>query len=114
MFRIRNSGGVSMFLFGTTFLWLTPMYVAAATIVGFMVATWGAVPAYAMVGAARGPLRRRRAGLADAVLGCRRRPGVANPPFDVAIHAIGCAGVLLPLRLPRFEHSVHGHIVAGR
>ena len=28
MFSIRNVGGVSLFLFGTPFLWLTPVYAA--------------------------------------------------------------------------------------
>ncbi len=58
MFSIRNVGGVSLLLFGTTFLWLTPMFagvdvdtsgvawaevgfLAAVTIIGFTVATWG-------------------------------------------------------------------------
>ena len=58
MFTIRNMGGVALFLFGTTYLWLTPMFassgistkglawsitnvMAIATIVGFSIATWG-------------------------------------------------------------------------
>jgi hypothetical protein len=58
MFTIRNVGGVALFLFGTTFVWLTPMFAAAAvdtsgaawsttavlaavTIIGFTIATWG-------------------------------------------------------------------------
>jgi hypothetical protein len=28
MFTIRNLGGVALFLFGTTYLWLTPMFAA--------------------------------------------------------------------------------------
>lgn len=56
MFGIRNVGGVAFFLFGTTFVWLTPMFaatevdtsgtawatvavLATVTIVGFTVAT---------------------------------------------------------------------------
>ena len=58
MFTIRNLGGISLFLFGTTFLWLTPAFasrgvstdglmwasvrlLAFATLAGFTVATWG-------------------------------------------------------------------------
>ena len=58
MFTIRNLGGVALFLFGTTYLWLTPMFasrgvstrglawsitnvMAFATIVGFTIATVG-------------------------------------------------------------------------
>lgn len=56
--RFANIGGVSLLLFGSTFLWLTPAFVtkglsteglwwsitrvlALATLVGFTVATWG-------------------------------------------------------------------------
>jgi hypothetical protein len=58
MFTIRNIGGVALFLFGTTFLWLTPEFatrgiptsgawwsitriLALVTLLGFAVATWG-------------------------------------------------------------------------
>ena len=113
-------GGVSLFLFGTTFLWLTPMFAAAevdtsgvawaavgvlasVTIIGFTVATWG--------------LFRRTdwwesLGVACAVAGlvtlvpywiAADGSGVANPVFDVVIHAAGSFGVLLLLRLPRLR-----------
>src|SRR4029453_18609801 len=58
VFSIRNLGGVALFLFGTTYLWLTPMFasrgiptrgiwwsvtqiLAFATLLGFTVAAWG-------------------------------------------------------------------------
>jgi len=58
MFTIRNLGGVALFLFGTTYLWLTPMFAkqglstrgvlwsitqvgSLLTLLGFAVATWG-------------------------------------------------------------------------
>ncbi len=130
MFSVRNLGGVSLFLFGTTFVWLTPMFaaadvdttgvawaatgiLAALTILGFTVATWG--------------LFRRSGwweGLAEAsaILGlitlipywiAAHSSGVANPVFDVLIHAAGSVGVLLLLRVPRLEHWVNGHVAAG-
>jgi hypothetical protein len=130
MFSIRNVGGVALFLFGTTFWWLTPMFAAAGddtsgamwaivavlatvTMVGFLVATWG--------------LFRRAdwwelVGAASAVLGlvtlvpywiAADGSGVANPVFDVIIHATGSAGVLVLLRVPRLEDWVHGHVAAG-
>jgi hypothetical protein len=130
VFGIRNVGGVSLFLFGTTFLWLTPMFAAAdvntagaawaaaallasVTILGFTVATWG--------------LFRRTAwweplSVACAVAGlvtlvpywvAAVGSGVANPVFDVVIHAAGSFGVLLLLRLPRLERWVHGHVATG-
>ena len=58
MWTIRNLGGVALFLFGTTFLWLTPAFAGAGvstkgilwsvtqvlclvTMAGFTIATWG-------------------------------------------------------------------------
>ena len=58
MFTIRNIGGVALFLFGTTYLWITPMFasegistrgvlwsitnvLAFLTLIGFTIATWG-------------------------------------------------------------------------
>ena len=58
MFTIRNWGGVALFLFGTTYLWLTPMFasqgiptrgiwwsitqvLAFGTLLGFTIATGG-------------------------------------------------------------------------
>jgi peptidoglycan/LPS O-acetylase OafA/YrhL len=131
MFSIRNIGGVSLFLFGTTFLWLTPMYAAAGTdtsgvawamttalafevIVSFAVATYGLF---------RRTAWWERLATASAIMGfaalvpywvAADASGVADPPFDVAIHALGCAGVLVLLRVPRLEHWVNGHVVAGR
>jgi hypothetical protein len=130
VFSIRNLGGVSLFLFGTTFLWLTPMFAAAdvdtagaawtavaflasVTIIGFTVATLG--------------LFKRTAwweplAIACAVTGlvtlvpywvAAGASGVANPVFDVVIHAVGSVGVLLLLRLPRLERWVHGHVATG-
>ena len=131
MFSIRNVGGVSLFLFGTTFLWLTPVYAASGidtssaawttagvlatvTMIGFTVATWGLF---------------RRTGWWELVAGVSAIAGlvtlvpywvaadfsgVTNPAFDVVIHALGSVGVLILLRVPRFEHWVHGHVAAGR
>ena len=130
MLTIRNVGGVSLFLFGTTFLWLTPMFAAAnvdtsgaawaavavlstATIIGFTVATWG--------------LFRHDSWWEPLAVGCAvvglvtlvpywvaaGSSGVTNPVFDVIIHAAGSLGVLVLLRVPRLEHWVRGHVAAG-
>jgi hypothetical protein len=130
VFSIRNIGGVSLFLFGTTFVWLTPMFAAAdvdttgaawtavallssATILGFTVATWGLF---------KGSNWWEPLGVACAVAGlvtlvpywmAAAGSGVANPVFDVVIHAAGSFGVLLLLRLPRLERWVHGHVATG-
>jgi hypothetical protein len=131
MFSIRNIGGVSLFLFGSTFLWLTPMFAAAGVdtsgaawaatgvaaavvIIGFTVATWGLFrrsgwwEQWATVSSLVGLV----------VLGpywvAATGSGVANPAFDVTIHALGSAAVLVLLHAPRLEHWVHGHVAAGR
>jgi hypothetical protein len=130
MFSIRNLGGVSMLLFGSTFLWLTPMFAAsdvetsgmawaatgilvAVTISGFTVATWGLfrlVSWWETLAALSAVL-----GLATLVpyWVAADASGVANPVFDVVIHAAGSAGVLLLLRVPRLELWVHSHVAAG-
>ncbi len=131
MFSIRNVGGVSLFLFGTTFLWLTPVYAASGidtsgaawamtgvfatvTVIGFTIATWGLF---------------RRTGWWELVASVSAIVGLAtlvpywlaadssavtNPAFDVVIHALGSMGVLILLRVPTLEHWVHGHVAAGR
>jgi hypothetical protein len=130
MFSIRNVGGVALFLFGTTFLWLMPIFAAPAvdtsgtawatvallatvTIVGFTVATWGLF---------RGTNWWELLGVACAVAGlvtlfpywiAAHGSGVANPAFDVVIHAAGSLGVLVLLRVPQLEHWVHGHVATG-
>jgi hypothetical protein len=131
VFTIRNMGGVALFLFGTTFLWLTPSFAGAgistkswswsvtqwmsfATVIGFTLAMWG--------------LFKRTewwegAAIASAVLGVLVLPtywlaaskaGEVNPAFNVAIHALGDAGVFVLLLVPALERWVSGHVMAGR
>lgn len=130
MFTIRNVGGVALFLFGTTFVWLTPMFaaaevdtsgvawstaavLAAVTIIGFTIATWGLFrrtdwwEPLAVASAAAGVVTLVPYWIAA------QGSGVANPVFDVVIHAAGSVGVVLLLRVPRLEHWVDGHVAAG-
>lgn len=130
MFTIRNAGGVALFLFGTTFLWLTPSFasrgvsttgamwavtgvLALATLAGFLVATWGLF---------RKASWWEGAAVASAALGvvvlvpywfAASHAGEANPGFNVVVHALGDAGVFFLLLVPRFEHWVSGHVLAG-
>jgi hypothetical protein len=130
MFTIRNTGGVALFLFGTTFLWLTPSFasrgvsttgamwavtavLALATLAGFTVATWGLF---------RKASWWEGAAVTSAVLGvivlvpywlAARHAGETAPEFNVFIHAAGDAGVFILLLVPRLEHWVSGHVVAG-
>jgi len=131
MFSIRNIGGVALFLFGTTFLWLMPFdaakgtnttgaawatagVLAAAVIIGFTVATWGLF---------RRATWWENLATISAIVGlvtlapywvAADASGVNNPAFEVAIHAAGCGGVLVLLHVPMLEHWVRGHVAAGR
>jgi hypothetical protein len=131
MFTTRNVGGMALFLFGTTFLWLTPSFaspgvstqgvpwsitqvLALVTIALFTAATWGLF---------------RKAGwwepvaVVSAIVGfivlipywiAAGHAGEANPEFNVLIHALGNVGVLVLLLVPSLEHWVDGHVLAGR
>lgn len=131
MFSTRNVGGVSLFLFGTTFLWLTPMFVTKglrttgamwsvtgllsfAALAGFCVATWGLfTKASWWEGVA----------VASAAIGmivlvpywyAARHSGESNPGFNVVIHAAGNAGVFVLLLVPALERWVAGHVMSGQ
>lgn len=130
MFTIRNIGGVSLFLFGTTFLWLTPEFVtqglsrtgtlwsivrvlALTTALGFTIATWGLFQ--------RGAWWEVVA-LASAALGlvalvpymiAARAVGEQPAAFNALIHAVGSAGVFALLLVPRLEQWVDSHVMPG-
>jgi hypothetical protein len=131
MFTTRNVGGVALFLFGTTFLWLTPSFaspgvptngvawsitqvVALVTIALFTAATWGLFrkagwwEAVAVVAAAAGFVVLLPYWIAAS------HAGESNPAFNVVIHALGNAGVFILLLVPSLEHWVDGHVLAGR
>jgi hypothetical protein len=131
MFTIRNIGGIALFLFGTTYLWLTPMFassgistkgvawsitnvMAIATIVGFTLATWGLfTKATWWVAVA----------IASAVLGlivlipywiAANSSGETTPWFNVLIHAVCAVAVLILLFVPALNNWVNEHVMAGR
>jgi hypothetical protein len=131
MFTIRNMGGVALFLFGTTYLWLTPSFaspgvsttgvawsvtlvLALATIALFTAATWGLFKKaswwepVAIVATAVGFVVLVPYWIAAS------NAGAPNPAFDVLIHALGNVGVLVLLLVPSLEHWVDGHVLAGR
>jgi len=130
MFSIRNVGGVALFLFGTTFIWLTPAFApkgfattAAAwsvtnvasliTIVGFAVATYGLFTKaqwwepVAVAFAAIGIVALVPYLMADRGL------GGTNPMFNAFIHVMGSVGVLLLLLVPVLQRWVNGHVMSG-
>ena len=130
MFTIRNLGGAALFLFGTTFVWLTPMFATKGvttsglawtlanalswiTLAGFTVATWGLFNKtdwweLTAVGAAI-------VGLAALVpyWFAANHAGETTPGFNVFIHVLGSAGVLLLLLVPTLERWVSDHVISG-
>jgi hypothetical protein len=130
MFTIRNLGGVALFLFGTTFLWLTPDFatrglstagtwwsitrvLALVTLIGFTAATWGLFQ--------RAPWWEVVA-VVSAIVGlvvllpywvAADGAGEATPGFNVLIHALGSAGVLALLLVPTLERWVDAHVMSG-
>jgi hypothetical protein len=130
MFTIRNLGGAALFLFGTTFLWLTPSFasqgvptkgvawsitqvLSLVTIVLLTAATWGLFTKagwwepLAIVAAMVGFLVLIPYWLAAS------HAGEVNPGFNVLIHALGSLGVLVLLLVPTLEQWVNGHVLAG-
>jgi len=130
MLTIRNLGGVALLLFGSTFLWLTPAFatqgistkgawwsvtqvLALVTVAGFTVATWGLftmAPWWEAVA------------IAAAVVGllvlvpywiAAHNAGETTPWFNVLVHAVGDAGVLILLLVPTLELWVQGHVIRG-
>src|ERR687888_437214 len=130
MFTIRNLGGVALFLFGTTFVWLTPSFatrgvptkgvawsitqiLALATVALFTIATWGLFTKagwwepLAIIAAATGLLVLIPYWLAAS------HAGEVNPSFNVLIHALGSLGVWILLLIPSLEQWVDSHVLAG-
>ena len=130
MFTIRNLGGVALFLFGTTFLWLTPSFasqgvstkgvawsitqvLALVTLALFTAATWGLFTKaawwepLAIIAAVVGFLVLIPYWLAAS------HAGEPNPGFTVVVHALSSVGVWVLLLVPALERWVDSHVLAG-
>jgi hypothetical protein len=130
MFTFRNVLAVGIFLFGTTFIWLTAAFnggdrsdkgtiwkaiqaLALVAVLGFALAAWGIFKttgwwepiavASAVVGVAS---------VIPYWVAIHRTPTAANAAAleNVAIHVLGGAAVLIVLLVPAFEHWVTGRI----
>jgi hypothetical protein len=130
MFTMRNLGGVALFLFGTTFLWLTTSFatkgvrtsgtawsatnvLALLTLAGFTAATWGLFRASGWWEAVA---------VASAAVGCMavvpywiaaRDAGEVSPGWNVFVHLIGSAGVFVLLLVPSLERWVSEQVGRG-
>lgn len=129
MFTIRSIGGIALFLFGTTFAWITPEFVTAGlrnggplwatvrvlalvTMAGFTVATLGlfqrtswwepVAVTSALVGAVA---------LAPYLVAARAA-GETNPWFTAGVIALGIIGVLVLLLVPPLERWVRSHVMS--
>ena len=120
-----------MFLFGTTYLWITPMFasegistrgvlwsitnvLAFLTLIGFTIATWGLFKKTGWWD---------NVAIASAVVGlvalipfwiAAHNSGEVTPWFTVLIHVIGVAGVFVLLLIPPLNNWVNGHVMAGK
>jgi hypothetical protein len=130
MFTIRVVGGLALLTFGSTFVWLTPEFasrgvstagslwaitriLSLVAVLGFTIATWGLF---------RKASWWEGAAVVSAVLGvvvlvpywvAAHRAGEAAPGFNVLVHALGSAGVLVLLLVPPLERWVDAHVMAA-
>ena len=130
MWSLRNLGGISLFLFGTTFLWLTPAFasrgipttgalgsstrgLAMLTRAGFTVATWGLYQRsgwwlpVAVVSSVVGLVTLVPYWLAAS------RSGETTPGFNVLIHAAGSVSVLALLLVPSLQRWVQAQVMGS-
>lgn len=121
MFTFRNMVALGLFLFGTTFLWLTPSFLGVnrevadgvwsvvqilvlLTILGFSIAAWGVFKElhwWEPLAIGSGVI-----GLVVLVpywMGARQVAGAANVGSNLAVHAFGSVVLVLLLITPLFH-----------
>jgi len=131
MFSIRNIGGISLLLAGSTWLWLMPAFASRGvstsgalwavtrglsllTIVAFCVATWGLFARQEWWEAAA---------IGSAVLGlvtlvpywfAAHSGGetVGTATWNSFVHVLMLAGVFVLLLVPQLEHWVDHHVMS--
>jgi hypothetical protein len=132
MFTIRVFGGVSLFLAGSTWLWLTPAFasrevsttgflwaltrlLSLITVVAFSVATWGLFTrqgwweAVAVGSAAVGLL----ALIPYWVAAHGGGETVGTATWNAFVHVVMAAGVFALLLVPQLERWVDQHVMSG-
>ena len=130
MFTVRNLGGISLFLAGTTWLWLTPAFatrgvstsgatwaitraLSLLTIAAFCVATWALFARYSWwEGAALGSAVLGLVTLVPywfAAHGGGETTGTAT--WNAFVHLVMIAGIYGLLLIPQLEHWVDQHVM---
>lgn len=130
MFTVRNLGGIALFLFGTTFLWLTPAF--ASKDISTDDVLWFGHPRHGsshhgripgshlgtlstgfLVGARGRWFGRARTPDLDAVLDRGREVWREDPAFTVFVEFLGIAGVFVLLLVPKLEQWVDSHVMGS-
>ncbi|HST87911.1 MAG TPA: hypothetical protein VLJ14_05980 [Ktedonobacterales bacterium] len=129
MFTFRNSVAVAVFLFGSTFLWMTPLFIGPTAtgalwtaaqvlgflaIIGFTVAAWGIFKAaswWERVALAAGVV-----GVAAVIPYAIAAPATAaagdslSLVINIALHVLGSAGVIAALLMHPIERWIEGQL----
>lgn len=132
MFTIRNMGGVALFLAGTTWLWLTPMFatkgvstsgllwsttrtLSLLTIAGFCVATVGLFARQpwwetaAIIFAVIGLLTL----IPYWIAGTDGGETTGTVAWNASVHVLMVAGIFALLLVPQLERWVEHHVMSG-
>jgi len=129
MFTFRNMLAVAVFLFGTTFLWMTPLFIGPEAtgpiwtaaqalgflaILGFTVAAWGIFKAarwWETVTVASGVV-----GVAATIPYAIAAPSLAvggdllSLVINIGLHLVGSAAVIAALRVDPVERWIEGRL----
>jgi hypothetical protein len=132
MFRVRNLGGVAVFLMGSTWLWLTPEFagrdvstsgvmwsvtrvLCLLTVAGFCVATWGLFTRHSWWEAVA--LGSAAVGVLALVTFVVAAGGGGEPAGTVSwnlfVHVVMLTGLVALLRVPSLERWVDHHVMSG-
>jgi hypothetical protein len=133
MFTIRNLGGISLLLAGSTWLWLTPAFatrgvptggvlwavtrvMCLVTVAGFCLATWGLFTrqgwweAAALGASVLGMMTLAPYALAAAQSG----EAVGSATWNTFVHILMLVGVFTLLLVPSLEQWVDHQVMGGR
>lgn len=132
MFTIRNMGGVALFLAGTTWLWLTPMFASKGvstsgllwsttrtlsllTIAGFCLATVGlfARQSWWETAAVSSAVVGLLALIPYWIAGTDGGETTGTVAWNASVHVLMVAGIFALLLVPQLERWVEHHVMSG-